>query len=130
MRTLESKIEQKVCRDALRMGVRNLKLNVTGQTGWPDRMFLIPGGRALFIEFKRPGSQVRPKQEYIHQVLRHLGYHVEIHDDPVRALQAIRQALDAALLSKEGSQVSVGTRRRRAVLGPRTGQDIDHAGRD
>lgn len=49
MRTLESKIEQKVCRDALRMGVRNLKLNVTGQTGWPDRMFLIPGGRALFI---------------------------------------------------------------------------------
>jgi len=87
----ESKIEQTVCARALReYGVENIKLRANG---WPDRLFLIPGGRALMIEFKAPGLTPEPLQVYVHGKLKKLGYQVETHDNVDQALQAIAKAL-------------------------------------
>lgn len=101
MRQLEGAIERKACANALLMGVDNIKLKAIGKNGWPDRLFLIPGGRPLLIEFKRFGERTRKLQDYIHGNLRALGYQVEAHDTVDGALQAIRKALDAARLSEK-----------------------------
>lgn len=90
----EAVIERCACERALReLGVRSLKLNVTGSTGWPDRLFFIPGGRPLFIEFKRPGEEPGPKQLHIHAWLRHIKYEVQVHDTVEGAFQAILEAI-------------------------------------
>lgn len=91
---LETDIEQRACARALKeLGVRSLKLNVVGQTGWPDRMFFVPGGRPLFIEFKRPGEEPGPKQQHIHALLRHIKYEVQVHDTVDGAFQAVLEAI-------------------------------------
>jgi hypothetical protein len=70
---IEAKIERKVCKDALRRyGVHNIKIQ---KAGFPDRIFLIPGGAPLFIEFKAPGEEPRPMQAYYIDMLDKLGYH-------------------------------------------------------
>lgn len=99
----ESKIENDVSRRALyELGVASLKLNLRGNNGWPDRLYLIPGGRPLLIEFKRPGEEPRPLQVHRHAQLKMLNYHVEVHDDQLEAFKAIAKALEAARVSEEG----------------------------
>lgn len=90
---LESSIERKACSEAKKLGVRNVKMNTLSDTGWPDRMFLIPGGRPLFIEFKRPGGELSPKQQYVHDLLKSLGYTVETHDNVATVLTTIKNCL-------------------------------------
>lgn len=116
MLVLETKVERDTCRDALRKeGVPNMKmLHTGGETGWPDRIFFIAGGRPLIIEFKRPGEKPSPKQQYIHAILRELGYDVQVHENKDTALEAIRTAkLEAARLSKARNKVHAGAAGRR-----------------
>ena len=95
----ESSIERWVCRKArLQFGVLNVKVTPVGSTGWPDRLFLIPGGRALFIEFKKLGEEPEKIQLHRHDELRALGYEVEVHDTREGAINAIE---DAVLRSKK-----------------------------
>jgi hypothetical protein len=123
MRTLESKIERDTCGDALRkLRVPNMKMVHTGgETGWPDRCFFIKGGRPLFIEFKRPGEDTEPRQEYIHEMLRGLGYDVQVHDNKDKALEAIRSAkVAAARLPEALHKVHARAPSRRGTSGPRS----------
>jgi hypothetical protein len=109
----EAKIERRVCERAFNeLGVDNFKWGVDG---WPDRVYLMPGGRPFLIEFKRPGESLRPRQEFRIECLKLWGYNVEVHDDADRAFQAITRALDSARLLKESSEVSAGARVRRFV---------------
>ncbi len=88
----ESLIERKVCRDALTdHGIPNVKMTISSENGWPDRMFLIPGGRPYLIEFKSPGQKPRPKQVHVHEMLRGLGYDVDTFDAYEPAIEAILQ---------------------------------------
>jgi hypothetical protein len=104
---LEKKIERKVCKTVLDvLGVASCKLTTPGKAGYPDRMFFIPGGRPLFIEFKRPGETPEPLQVLIHHMLRALGYDVEVHDDHDSAVSAVRAALHAAQVPKGRHKVS------------------------
>lgn len=96
MKILETDIEEWVVDQAALLGVPSLKLNLKGNRGWPDRIFLIPGGRPLFIEFKRPGEEPRKLQQQRHRILRKLGYDVEVHEERHAALDAVRQARDRA----------------------------------
>ena len=100
---LEASIECRACARVLKeLGVRSLKLNVGGQTGWPDRMFMVPGGRPLFIEFKRPGEEPRPKQQHIHKILRHNRYDIQVYDTVDGAFQAVAAAVAAARVPAAG----------------------------
>ena len=51
-----------------------LKLVSPGCAGVPDRLCLLPGGRALFVEVKKPGQRVRPLQHYRLKQLTTLGF--------------------------------------------------------
>jgi hypothetical protein len=93
MARLESSIERSVAR---RCRVKSVKLKDLGAAGYPDRLFFVPGGRPLLIEFKRPGEVPGPLQEYTHRQLRRLGYQVEVYDDIATALRAIARAVAAA----------------------------------
>ena len=95
---LEASIERWVCQQVLwRFGVPNLKLNLRGNAGWPDRVFWVPGGRPLLVEFKRPGEEPRARQQLVHMMLRDLGYEVQVHDDKRVALEAVRVAAGGRL---------------------------------
>lgn len=87
----ESSVERPVVRDAKKLGVLSIKL-VAGQ-GMPDRLFLIPGGRGLLVEFKVPGAAPRPLQDTMHWILRKLDYDTEVHDNYDEAMTAIRRRL-------------------------------------
>jgi hypothetical protein len=62
-----------------------LKFTCQGSTGWPDRMVLLPKGRVVFVEFKRPGGKLRPLQKERHRQLKELGHEVWTTDDPTKA---------------------------------------------
>ena len=102
----ESKIERAACRLIwTHLGIKGSKLVTPGDTGYPDRIFWVPGGKPVMIEFKRPGELPTPKQLYIHNQLRALGYTVEVHSNEIRAFQAIIDAVATTRLSKEGREV-------------------------
>lgn len=48
--------------------------------GLPDRMFLLKGGRVLFVEFKSTGKKPTKIQEYIHKRIQALGFPVLVVD--------------------------------------------------
>lgn len=100
---LESYIERRTCELALELGVDNTKLQKA--TGYPDRIFWVPGGKPVLIEFKRPGEEPSEIQEYIGDLLRRLGYQVEVCDNVDDAIKIIIKALEAALISEEGRKI-------------------------
>ena len=99
----ESKGEQDTCRILLEdYGVINKKLEAASDTGWPDRMFLIPGGKPVYIEFKAPGEDLEPKQAYVHNTLKKLGYNVQVHNNVKEAVAAVVKAMRDAMKIKKG----------------------------
>lgn len=65
--------------------------------GWPDDLFLIPGGRPVFIEFKAPGKRATKLQLRKIAVLEALGYDVFVFDNSELAIENLQWALDEAL---------------------------------
>jgi hypothetical protein len=111
MLSLEKVIERDTCKTAMKLyGVPNCKMSPDGVVGYPDRIFWIPGGKPLLIEFKRPGEPLKPIQIERHKMLITLGYQVETHDNKESALSAICaakiKALDTVALSKKSRKVS------------------------
>lgn len=75
---LEKDVEKK-----LHTGVRALskkalclKFESPGYTGVPDRIILLPGGKVIFAELKKPGKKERVRQEYVQGILKDLGFEV------------------------------------------------------
>lgn len=59
--------------------------------GLPDRMYLLPGGRALFIEFKSTGKKPTRIQEHIIGRIRKLGFTVLVVDSPETWKEAVSE---------------------------------------
>lgn len=78
---LESKVEAKICETVQEMGGLCLKWVSPGFSGVPDRIIILPGGRILFVEVKRPGGKPRPRQIRVQEQLRDLGCEVITVDD-------------------------------------------------
>ena len=55
----------------------------------PDRIILLSGGVAIFVETKRPGKKPRPEQERAFTRLRKLGFRVECLDTKAKVDQFI-----------------------------------------
>lgn len=60
---LEKKIEQIVCDYAKSRGCLVYKFTSPARAAVPDRMFIAPGGKVFFIEFKREGQKPSVPQE-------------------------------------------------------------------
>lgn len=88
----ESSVEKAATQGAEKLGVPSLKL---GLHGWPDRLFLLPRGRPLFVEFKRDIASIVPLRQRLRQSgLRSLGYEVWLVWDAGSFLEQLRFRLD------------------------------------
>lgn len=75
---LEKEIERKVCDYAKSKGWLTYKFTSPSRRSVPDRLFISPGGKIIFIEFKRLTGKVTPGQEREHFVLRGHGQAVYV----------------------------------------------------
>lgn len=71
----ERAIELRVCRELKARGVMSVKLNIQGNNGWPDRLFL-HRGRAVFVEFKTARGRLTVLQWARLEQLRKDGFRV------------------------------------------------------
>ena len=72
----EKHIEQNLRKAVRQAGGWAVKLTSPGTAGMPDRLLLLPGGRALLVELKAPEGKLRPIQQRRHQQLKNLGFTV------------------------------------------------------
>jgi hypothetical protein len=76
----EKKLETKF-RDAVKkLKGAALKFYCLSFTGMPDRIVLMPGGRIWFVELKSLGKKPTPRQQFVQDWLRKLGFEVYVID--------------------------------------------------
>lgn len=76
----EKFIERYLGNEVKRLGGVSLKFFSATQTGYPDRIVMMPDGTLIWVELKRPGGKPRPLQLYRHDQLRSLGQEVWVID--------------------------------------------------
>ena len=52
-------------------------------------MILLPGGNLIFVEMKKPGEKERKRQEYVHGILRKLGFEVFATIDSMERIEVV-----------------------------------------
>lgn len=70
----EAIIEKALVDECEKRGGIAYKLTVPGRASVPDRLLLLPGGRAVFVECKAPGQAPRPAQQRELARLRARGF--------------------------------------------------------
>jgi hypothetical protein len=79
MTPLEKEIESKLVRLVRNRGGLCLKWVCPGWAGVPDRIILLPGGRVVFVELKRPrGGVLSSRQVWWGRKLRALGFRLYV----------------------------------------------------
>ncbi len=119
---LEKKIEHDVCKYARTKGFLTPKLNVVGERGWPDRMFIDPDGWVIFIEFKKKGKPCEPIQIYRQGILAARNFVVLVCDDIEEGKELVDE-LVAARVSEESNEDAPKSGERGVILRPRFGED-------
>lgn len=72
---LEKELEAKLRTKVEDAGGRCLKWVCPGWAGVPDRIVLLPGGRIVFVETKRPvGGELSARQKWWRRELTRLGF--------------------------------------------------------
>ena len=75
MTKLERDIERALVNRVKKRGGYCLKWVCPGWSGVPDRIILLPGGRIVFVELKRPeGGRLSELQKWWHNKLNDLGF--------------------------------------------------------
>lgn len=90
---LEKNIEAKVCGYARERGLLAYKFTSPAHAAVPDRLFILPGGRMFFCEFKRGGQKPTPAQEREHKRLRAYGVPVFVIDNVDAGLRMVDEML-------------------------------------
>jgi hypothetical protein len=91
---LEKHIEAKVCDYAKQRGLLVYKFTSPARAAVPDRLFILPGGRMFFCEFKREGQKPTPPQEREHHRLRQHGVSVWVIDNVDDGLRTVDTMLE------------------------------------
>ena len=86
----EKQVEEYLRREVKKVGGIALKFVSPSFAGMPDRLVLLPGGRAFFAEVKRPGEKPRPLQEARMGMLRGLGFEAWVVDSKEKAEEVVR----------------------------------------
>lgn len=74
--TSEKAFEREASRYVESVGGMAVKLLSQFINGLPDRMFLIPNGQIIFVEFKSTGCKPRKIQEVVMRRISNLGFTV------------------------------------------------------
>lgn len=98
MAPLEKDIEKALGRMVGRHGGVCMKWVCPGWSGVPDRILLLPGGRIIFVELKRPkGGEIAKLQQWWAYKLGSLGFKhffVKSHED-IKTLELAIQEVSA-----------------------------------
>lgn len=78
--TSEKVFERELSKFVEESGGMAVKLLSQFIKGLPDRMFLLPGGAVVFVEFKSTGKKPTKIQSYIHAKIQALGFLVYVVD--------------------------------------------------
>lgn len=89
----ETRLERRFKKEIERRGGRALKFISPGMRGVPDRLVLLPGGQAVFVEMKAPGEKPTPLQEKRADDLRKLGFQVYCIDSITTIDEFIREVM-------------------------------------
>lgn len=76
----ENKVEQRLTKKVRSAGGLALKFVSPQMAGVPDRIILVPGGLAVFVECKAPGEKLRKLQLLRKQQFEDLGFKVFVAD--------------------------------------------------
>jgi hypothetical protein len=88
----ESAIEAACCAYAVKRGCIPLKQS-GGEVGTPDRVFLLPRGKVLVVEFKAPDGRLSPRQKLVFEKYAERGHPVLI----IRQVKTFKLVLDLLL---------------------------------
>lgn len=126
MPTAEGRLQAKTIAYAKSLGVEAIRFVFRPGVarGWPDVMFLIPGGKPLFVEFKAPGKGPSPIQRQRMVALLDAGYDAGYTDNFATACEAITRALDRTRLPAPCVGVPAPAKRSSSVLGPRARENV------
>ncbi len=72
----ESTLEKRLRLEVGKHGGLALKFISPGKRGVPDRLVLVPMGRAVFVEMKAPSKPLEPLQKKRTEELKNLGFKV------------------------------------------------------
>lgn len=87
----ESTIEKRFRENCEALGCMVRKFSIHSND--PDRLILAPGGKAMFLELKRPGEVPRPGQLKRLEELRALGYPAGWSDNAEDATQWVKNEI-------------------------------------
>ena len=76
----ESAIEQAICRYAKSVGILQFKFTSPNRAGVPDRIFLLPDRRVIFMEMKTPKGRLSRLQENEIRIIHKYGHSVYVVD--------------------------------------------------
>ena len=76
----EKAIEQYLVKQVRKAGGICLKYFNPGETGYPDRICLLPAGKIIFVELKSKGEKPRKNQLVRMNELKSIGFEVHICD--------------------------------------------------
>lgn len=88
----ESGLERGCTRLVNKRGGVLLKLQMS--RGWPDRILMMPGGKLVFVELKRPGKNPTALQAWVHGQIRGLGFRCLV----IRTIKEMQLEVDRAQL--------------------------------
>lgn len=74
----ESQIEARLVQGVKALGGRAYKFVSPGNTGVPDRLVVLPGGRAIFVELKTDTGKLSPMQIRQINLLQSMGAPVRV----------------------------------------------------
>lgn len=74
----ENAVEKKLVDGVRRRGGKALKFIPTACKGMPDRLVLLPGGRAIWVELKADDGEMSPMQAKRKGELEDLGFDVQV----------------------------------------------------
>ncbi|MDD4297289.1 MAG: VRR-NUC domain-containing protein [Ruminiclostridium sp.] len=91
----EKYIENKLCTQVKARGGMAIKLVSPSMAGLPDRLVLLPVGKALFVELKATGKKMRALQVKRKRQLEGLGFLVYCIDDVKQIYKILNEGGDA-----------------------------------